>query len=206
MNIQLLRRKLESGDVDLRLSQEILEALQNDNSRASTIIQSLRSIFLEEQIAYQQVPLKSLVDEVLTIIRPELNSRDIAFNSELDSQLQIKCITIQIKQVLLNIFNNAIYSLTYSKNTPKLIQLSVTSDSYFIVIDIYDNGDGISKERSKDLFELLSGSKKSGMGLGLWLSKHIISHHAGTIENVEVAEGALFRIKMPLPSVSAEII
>jgi len=206
LNIQLLRRKLESGDVDLRLSQEILEALQNDNSRASTIIQSLRSIFLEEQIAYQQVPLKSLVDEVLTIIRPELNSRDIAFNSELDSQLQIKCITIQIKQVLLNIFNNAIYSLTYSKNTPKLIQLSVTSDSYFMVIDIYDNGGGISKERSKDLFELLSGSKKSGMGLGLWLSKHIISHHAGTIENVEVAEGALFRIKMPLPSVSAEII
>ena len=206
LNIQLLRRKLESGDVDMHLSHEILEALQNDNSRASTIIQSLRSIFLEEEITYQQVSLKNLIDEVLNIIHPELNSRNIVFKLDLDSQIQIKCIAIQIKQVLLNIFNNAIYSLTSSKRKSKIIQLSATLDSSFIVIDIYDNGDGISNERSKELFELLSGSKKSGMGLGLWLSKHIISHHAGSIENVSTVEGALFRIKLPLPSVSAEIV
>ena len=196
INIQLLKLKLDSGHLDPELLEEILISLQNDNTRASTIIKSLRSIFLEEQIEYQNIRLDSLIESVLPIVRPEIEKAHINLEVELSCHPYIKCVPAQIKQIFLNLFNNAIYSLKKSNYSEKLIKLTVAMESSNLQIDFYDNGAGVSEENQKDLFELLSGSKKSGMGLGLWLSRHIVTHHGGTLEYLNAPYGALFRIKM----------
>jgi len=70
-----------------------------------------------------------------------------------------------------------------------------------IQISIADNGDGVSPEVQEHLFELLSSTKKSGMGLGLWLCKHIITRHGGTIWYENSSDGgAKFIFQLPVES------
>ena len=55
------------------------------------------------------------------------------------------------------------------------------------------------KELRANLFNLMSSNKKDGMGLGLWLSKHIVDRHQGSISyQAPLAGGAEFVITLPL--------
>jgi signal transduction histidine kinase len=198
LNIQLLTRQIESNDLRPEALKEILASLQKDNTRASAIIKSLRSIFLNEETEYYPIKINSLIQEVVTIIEPELNKHQIELNLDLKYDAQINCAPSQIKQVFLNLINNSIFSLTNSNNQNKFIKLTVNLEGRTVHLDVYDNGVGIATNRQDDLFELLSGSKGTGMGLGLWLCRHILTHHGGTLENLNVSNGALFRIKMHL--------
>ena len=64
--------------------------------------------------------------------------------------------------------------------------------------DIADNGKGVPFEFKDQLFELLSSTKQTGMGLGLWLCKHIITRYGGTINYEDtIGSGAKFVITLP---------
>ena len=69
------------------------------------------------------------------------------------------------------------------------------------VVTVADNGDGIPEASQKQLFELLSSSKSSGMGLGLWLCKHIVTRHGGSIVfEPNPGGGAKFLVRFPVDS------
>ncbi|MEY2706736.1 MAG: hypothetical protein RI905_487, partial [Pseudomonadota bacterium] len=62
-----------------------------------------------------------------------------------------------------------------------------------------DNGPGVEEGVRGNLFNLMSSNKKDGMGLGLWLSKHIVDRHQGSIRyQVSQYGGAEFVISLPL--------
>jgi signal transduction histidine kinase len=66
-------------------------------------------------------------------------------------------------------------------------------------LSISDNGDGVSDEFKSHLFELLSTTRQSGMGLGLWLCKHIITRYGGSIYYEDaIGGGATFICELPL--------
>lgn len=197
INIQLLKLKIDKNDLSPQELDEIVTALQNDNDRASTIIQSLRSIFLEDRLEFSSIDMQSIIEDVLVIIKPELNKSNIQLELPKSKSYIVKCVPSQIKQVFLNLLNNSIESLSKSKKQTKLIKIEISESVSFINIDFYDNGPGIAEESQEELFELLSSSKKSGMGLGLWLSKHILTRHAGTLVFEKESEGAHFRMTIP---------
>jgi signal transduction histidine kinase len=67
-----------------------------------------------------------------------------------------------------------------------------------IRLSISDNGEGVSAEFKPHLFELLSTTKQSGMGLGLWLCKHIVTRYGGSIHYQDaVGGGAMFVVEFP---------
>jgi signal transduction histidine kinase len=79
------------------------------------------------------------------------------------------------------------------------IQIEATQNEDKAQISISDNGSGVPKERQLGLFELLNTTKETGMGLGLWLCKHIITRYEGSIYYKDsVGRGAKFVIELPL--------
>ena len=69
-------------------------------------------------------------------------------------------------------------------------------DSAYLIVS--DNGTGVPLEFKPHLFELLSSTRQAGMGLGLWLCKHIVTRNGGLIYYEEAhGEGAKFVVKFP---------
>jgi len=103
--------------------------------------------------------------------------------------------------VILNLLNNAIQALANSGTLLRRIAIEVTQSGQMVRLSISDNGGGVSDEFRPQLFELLSTTKQSGMGLGLWLCKHIVTRYGGSIEYEDApAGGATFVFELPLAS------
>ena len=198
LNIQFLKMKLEKGVINPELGKEILDSLEADNHRAATIVKSLRSIFTESDSSAEKVQLGNLISKVLDIVKPELKSKNIQIQLRVDEQLTVMVNSAEIEQVILNLMNNAVQALANSGTLQRRIAIEAIKSGQLVRLSISDNGDGVSDEFKSHLFELLSTTRQSGMGLGLWLCKHIITRYGGTIFYEEaIGSGATFVFELP---------
>ena len=198
LNIQFLKMKLEKGIINPELGREVLDSLEADNHRASTIVRSLRSIFSESGSSAEEVQLDNLISKVLDIITPELKLKNIQIQLQVNDQLMIKVNPAEIEQVILNLMNNAAQALANSGTLQRRITIEATKSGQWVLLSISDNGDGVPAEFKPQLFELLSTTKQSGMGLGLWLCKHIVTRYGGSIHYEDnVGGGARFLFELP---------
>ena len=198
LNIQFLKMKLEKGALNPDLGKEILDSLEADNNRAATIVKSLRSIFSEGSSNAEEVQLGGLISKVLDIVKPELKSKNIQLQLRVDDGLVIKVNPAEVEQVVLNLLNNAIQALANSGTLQRRIAIEAIRVEELVYLSISDNGPGVLAEFKPQLFELLSTTKQTGMGIGLWLCRHIITRYGGSIRYEEaIGGGAKFMIKFP---------
>jgi signal transduction histidine kinase len=198
LNIQFLKMKLEGGVLNPELGKEILDALEEDNKRAATIVRSLRSIFTDGMSHTQVVQLSDLISHVLDIAKPELKSKDIQIQLRVDDGLMIRVNSSDIEQVILNLLNNAAQAFVNSEARPRQIVIEAIKTGDSVQLSVSDNGAGVPPEFRPQLFELLSTTKQAGMGLGLWLCKHIVTRYDGSIHYEDaLGGGAKFVVKLP---------
>ena len=100
----------------------------------------------------------------------------------------------QVEQVLINLIKNAIEALSGKKNG--IIHLKAFNADDGTIIQVEDNGSGISNDIIEDIFVPFYTTKKSGSGIGLSLSKQIMKNHDGTISvNSAPNKGSEFTLK-----------
>ena len=198
LNIQFLKMKLEKGLLNPELGKEILDSLEHDNKRAATIVKSLRSIFTEGESNAQEVQLGDLIVKVLDIVKPELKSKNIQIQLRVDDGLLIKVNPAEIEQVMLNLVNNAAQALANAGTLQRRIAIEAIKAGQLVRLTVSDNGSGVPVEFKSHLFELLSTTKQTGMGLGLWLCKHIVTRYSGSIHYEDaIGGGAKFVVEFP---------
>jgi len=198
LNIQFLKMKLEKGVLNPELGKEILDSLEDDNRRAATIVKSLRSIFSEEGSNAQEVQLADLISKVLDIVKPELKSKNIQIQLRVDESLVIVVNPSEIEQVILNLVNNAAQALANSGTLQRRIVIEAIKVGKSVQLSVSDNGPGVLADFKSQLFELLSTTKQTGMGLGLWLCKHIVTRYSGSIHYEDaIGGGAKFVVELP---------
>ena len=198
LNIQFLKMKLEKGLLNPELGKEILDSLEHDNKRAATIVKSLRSIFTEGESNVQEVQLGDLIAKVLDIVKPELKSKNIQIQLRVDDGLVIKVNPAEIEQVILNLVNNAAQALANAGTLQRRIAIEAIKAGQLVRLTVSDNGNGVPVEFKSHLFELLSTTKQTGMGLGLWLCKHIVTRYSGSIHHEDaIGGGAKFVVEFP---------
>ena len=198
LNIQFLKMKLEKGVLNPELGKEVLDSLEEDNKRAATIVKSLRSIFNDSNASAEEVPVSELITKVLDIVTPELRSKNIQIQLRVDDDLIMTVNSAEIEQVILNLLNNAGQSLANSGTLQRRITIEATKVGRSIRLSITDNGTGVPIEFKPQLFELLRTTKQTGMGLGLWLCKHIVTRYGGSIHYEDaIGGGAQFIVELP---------
>ena len=168
------------------------------SQRAANIIRSLRSIFSESEVATTEFEVGDLIANVLSITKPEIHSKNIQVALRVESDLVLNADSGEIQQVLLNLINNAIQALAASSQESKKITITAQRLNDGVQIAIADNADGIDEGTQEQLFELLTSTKSTGMGLGLWLCKHIVTRHGGQIRfESNEGGGAKFIVELP---------
>jgi PAS domain S-box-containing protein len=199
LNIEFLKMKLDKNELNPELGSEVLASLQSDNKRATDIVRSLRSIFLENSNDSEKSNLNELIEKVLVLVRPEMKKNKIDLSLNLSDYKNITVNPIEIQQVILNLLNNAIQALVSIEKANKTITLNSKINADFLLLSISDNGPGVQENRQKKIFELFNSEKQAGMGLGLWLCMHIIKRHAGHLTYEASQEGgATFLMALPV--------
>jgi two-component system OmpR family sensor kinase len=125
--------------------------------------------------------------------------RELSLN--ISSGMKCQYNTDQMKQVILNLFQNAVQH-TDPENGH--IRISLTEKDNEIELSIQDNGPGISKTNLPHVFERFYRSDSSrtrqygGSGLGLAITQSIVDVHGGTINVISKEnEGCTFRVRLP---------
>ncbi len=102
----------------------------------------------------------------------------------------------QLIRIVTNLVKNATQALVDIDN--KKIEVSVAEDNGNVIIDVADNGKGISEEDKARVFEPQFTTKSSGMGLGLSMVKNIVEAYNGTITfTSKFNKGTVFNIVIP---------
>jgi two-component system nitrogen regulation sensor histidine kinase NtrY len=103
----------------------------------------------------------------------------------------------QVEQILINLIKNAIEALSNKKNGTIHLKAFYADDATLIQVE--DNGIGISGDIIEDIFVPFYTTKKNGSGIGLSLSKQIMQNHDGTISvNSAPNKGSRFTLKFQL--------
>ncbi|KNY27445.1 two-component system sensor histidine kinase NtrB [Pseudobacteroides cellulosolvens] len=122
---------------------------------------------------------------------------DIEFDLSKEERY-LYCDEAQLKQVILNICKNAIDAMAEVKSAKLKINTGFNEQTNEMILEISDNGKGISKEDLKKIGTPFFTTKKSGTGLGLNVCYQIIKQHNGKIDvQSELGRGTTFTITLP---------
>ena len=187
---------------------EELEIIKKQTKRVSEYTKSLLNF--SKRIAYnpEKVDVKDLINESIYLLQPRFREKNIHVIKDIPADgIIIFGDKRQLEQVLINIFNNAIDSI--STDGQIYIQLKeinfltniISHDQITesVSISITDNGIGINNDNLSKIFDpFYSTKEKNGTGLGLSITKSIIQRHKGNIEvKSEIGKGTTFTIVIP---------
>lgn len=196
INSEYLQKKISEETIDREMVKRLAEDIVKDNMRAARIIRTLKSIFSEKYDAFpDQVSAAEVIESVILLSKSDLSEKQIRVEVDIPNSLNIPMSFGEAQQIFLNLINNSVQAFQSSSQPERIIRISGTEDSEKIRIRSEDNGPGVTPERAQNLFDLFSGSKREGMGLGLWLCEYIISRHGGKIRFDSTYQGgAAFEI------------
>ncbi|GAA0782300.1 sensor histidine kinase [Hathewaya limosa] len=149
----------------------------------------------------RRVNIKMFLEEIYNCVSYYSNKKNVELNLKINIKIQeILIDELKIEKVLLNILSNAIkYTEAFGK-----VDINVLEDNIYLIIEIQDNGVGISEEIQGEIFkrfkrgEELYTRENEGLGIGLYISKVFIELHNGDIEVYSKKnEGSKFVIKVP---------
>jgi len=119
------------------------------------------------------------IETALKIVRQNLSSHHVDIQEEYDTPKDIEMYTNELVQVFLNILKNSQDNFIERKIQNAEIKITTQNTSTGIIMEICDNGGGISDDIIDKIFDPYFSTKdeKNGSGLGLYMSKMIIEEH-----------------------------
>lgn len=183
----------ELGD-DARLAQ-FLGIMDKELSVCSRIISDLLDFARERPLARSVCPLKPLVDDAISVVRP---GRGVRIDNEVSGELPTPSLDQdQIRQVLVNLIQNAVEAVPEDRDGR--VRITAEAAGSTILLRVTDDGAGISEENLRVILEPLFTTKSKGTGLGLAIVDGIIKRHGGTLDvDSELGAGTTFTIRIPL--------
>jgi two-component system, LuxR family, sensor kinase FixL len=175
---------------------EVRESLQSvirSAKRAAAVVASLRKLARGSQVRLVPLQINRAVREVLALARADLERSRISWIARLEEPGPSVCGDHgQLQQVLLNIIQNSIDSLSHEAvRTRELVISSQSISDREFLVSIADNGQGLEPGQEERLFETLHTTKVDGLGLGLAICRKIILAHNGRIWAVRNPEYGL---------------
>jgi PAS domain S-box-containing protein len=202
-NARAALRFLESGTLDLAELGEILRDIVNDDKRAGDIIRSLRTMVKPEEGERELISINDLLHETVALFRSEAIIRNVRIKTDVSDSLPLLYVDkVQIQQVLINLMMNAAESMMGDDATVKAIVLQTgTSPDGHVQVAVRDFGSGIDEQELPKVFEPFFTTKRSGLGMGLSLSRSIIESHGGHIwAGNNPDKGITFYFNLPVSS------
>jgi two-component system, OmpR family, sensor histidine kinase ArlS len=194
--IEKLDNKAERNDC--------LQYIQTEGKRLLRLVNDLfrLSKLNKYTLTLNKVPcnLEKILQETAEIVRYKANKYGIAINTSVNANVKLKADKDKLKEVLLNLFDNAIL---HSKSPQ--IDIVLSSDGEEAVLAVTDYGQGIDAKQMEKIQSKIFGCHmnsiydQAGHGYGLPVSKSIVEAHGGRLEiDSIVGKGTTVRVRLPI--------
>ncbi|KPJ51804.1 hypothetical protein AMJ39_09260 [candidate division TA06 bacterium DG_24] len=172
----------------------LTSALRSEVGRLNEIVQQFLSLASPPKLRREAADLNGLIGEVLELIEPEAESRDVRVDRRFGKLADVEIDREEMKKVVLNLMRNALEAM---KGGGELRIRTAEGDGYHS-LRIEDTGPGISRENLRKVFHPYFTTKDGGTGLGLSIAHRIVVEHGGRIEVDSVeGKGTVFTVLIP---------
>lgn len=184
--------------------QEVAAFITTETERLNKLVSTLVDSARPRQPEFAMHDIVALLENAVAMLRMQANKKDISLelvmhvlaNDHASKQVLVECDGEQITQVVLNLLLNAIQIL--ANGSKVVVSLFESMDS--IIISVADNGVGVDEAFREQVFDPFFTQRQGGIGLGLAVSKQIVTAHFGVLtveKNSAEPSGADFRVKLP---------
>ncbi|MEW6457192.1 MAG: ATP-binding protein [Acidobacteriota bacterium] len=180
---------------------ELIEKILDETDRIDSIVKSLLSFSKIEEPHMEDISLVPLIESCIQLIDKSQN-KNLRIKRNYMNEPKIKGDSSQLKQVLFNVFLNAMEAMPDGGEIEVTVETVNRKDKLRgeeVLIRIKDSGIGITEENLEKIFDPFFTTKEEGTGLGLSISYGIIKKHGGEIDvKSETGEGTEVILKLPV--------
>ncbi|WP_082400819.1 sensor histidine kinase [Gemmobacter sp. LW-1] len=189
------RRLLARDDRD-RLA-PVLEDTVTQARRASAILERFRNWSRPQAAPVQAFELREALNNVAALLAPQAAAQGVRLTFDLPAEaVRVRADPIEMEQVCFNLLRNALEAL--QDRPDGQIRVTLRAGAGRAELTVRDTGPGIAPDLRPRLFTPFTTTRPEGTGLGLALSQRLIERAGGEIGLEDSAEGASFRITLPL--------
>ncbi len=197
MQIQMLQRSSQNEKIE-----KPLQLASRQINRLTLLVNDLLDVsrFDSGKMSYnfENLHLGPIVLEVQEMVKNDFHTSGTDLTVFIDNDAEIKGDKYRLEQVIVNLFNNA-----HKYGAGKAVEIRLFSAEKEICLSVKDNGKGIPAELQNKIFEKFERGRQdsniSGLGLGLFISKEIMTAHGGRIDVESDGEhGSTFTMRLPL--------
>ncbi len=199
-NAQAALRFLAGEDYDLDEVRDILKDIVADDRHAGEVIRRLRVLLKKGEFQLQPLDVNEVVQDVLNLVRTGLLNHGIGVQTDFATNLPpVKGDRVQLQQVLLNLIVNASDAMTGTVPADRQMTVRTAAADGYVRVSVADRGIGIAPEVLAQMFNSFFTTKANGLGLGLPISRSIISAHGGRLTGTNNPDGgATFEFVLPV--------
>lgn len=200
--LNILGAKLSSiGDIELRsLANEMIESTDRLSHFLDDLLRWSMSHLGQIKPNVKKIDLKRLIEENYLFVKSRLKAKNIHFRASVPDSIEVYADANMLRLILRNLISNAI---KFSRQDGYIAISLKTGEEGTAMIEVADDGIGISEEKLQSIFEfkgseINGGSFNEGAGLGLLLCKEFAELIGGDIEvTSKIGEGTCFTIHIP---------
>jgi signal transduction histidine kinase len=199
---------LSAWDKDLLTLDTDTKFLMQQALRIEKILRQMRSLSVVSG-QRKQLHAQPLIHDAVNIVADLFAKNRVELRETLvATEDNVRVDRDELIQVLTNMLRNSLQAVLEKNSTQKIVEIQTSLQGKKLLIDIIDNGIGISVENKPKLFENQFSTKapEEGTGLGLSISRRFVRAVNGDVYllKTSVKEGTTFRIELPLDSTNNE--
>ncbi len=175
---------------------EFLQIIQKESRRLNRLLTNFLNFAKPREPEFKNIRVEHMLDSVIALSEHAIRHNQIVFRKEVAQDLtDLECDSEQLTQILLNLTINAIQAMPQGGE----IVLSAHRQDGNAVIEVHDQGTGISEQDLEKIFDPFFTTKESGTGLGLPVAHQIAARQGGVLTATRNADkGMTFSLEIPL--------
>lgn len=181
--------------------QEHIAVIKRNTDSCKKTVQVLLNQSHRSKPEMMKLNLVKILEEIVIFLKPMCEKSDVAFKQDLRANLtNVLGDPVQLRQVFVNLLMNALQCFDGKKGSVLLRSMN-SFDDKLVIIEVEDNGPGISDEFKTKIFEPFFTTKELGKGTGLGLSNamRVIQANGGKLNLVKSDRGqTIFRVELPI--------